>query len=53
MYKLNLTLIDKLVKLSYEVATEEELRETYMDTMYALFGKMTEEEQLKMLEDLS
>jgi hypothetical protein len=45
-------LVDKLVQLSYESATESELREAFEDQMYFFFSKMSELEQERMLEDL-
>ena len=41
---INETLVDKLVNLSADRASEEELREYYMDAMYSFFGKMSEKE---------
>jgi hypothetical protein len=46
-----MTLEDKLVKYSYEVATQQELREAFEDQMYFYISKMTELEKQQMLED--
>jgi hypothetical protein len=46
------TLVDKLVRLSAEQASEDDLRAFYEDAMYSFFGKMEYSEQKEYLEDL-
>ena len=46
------TLVDKLVRLSAEQASEDDLRAFYEDAMYSFFGKMELSEQKEYLEDL-
>ena len=46
------TLVDKLVKLAAAQASEEQLREYYIDGMYSFFGKMTYQEQKEFEKDL-
>jgi hypothetical protein len=46
------TLVDKLVRLSSDQASEGDLRAFYEDAMYSFFGKMTYQEQKEYEEDL-
>jgi hypothetical protein len=46
------TLVDKLVRLSSEQASEDDLRAFYEDAMYSFFGKMSYQEQKEYEEDL-
>jgi len=48
----HLTKLDRAVEQAVNNASESELRETYEDAMYQFFGKMSEADLDRWLEDV-